>query len=78
MWVIKIDDVVVGEGHRIRVVNQLEILSGREVFGLERALFIVKITIEKHKNLKSQRGGSVPKIDYKLPKLEMWTCHLEE
>ena len=75
---IKIDDDVAGEGHGIGVVNQLEILSGREVFDLEGALLVVKIMVEEHKKLKSQRCGSVPEIDYKLLKLEMWTRHLEE
>ena len=75
---IKIDDDVVGEGHGIGVVNRLEILNGIEVFGLEGALLVVKITVEEHKNLKSQRGGSELEIDYKLLKSEMWTSHLEE
>ena len=75
---IKIDDDVVGEGHGIGVVNRLEILSGREVFGLDGALLVVKIMVEEHKNLKSQHGGSEPEIDYKLLKSEMWTSHFEE
>lgn len=75
---IKIDDDVVGEGHGIGVVNRLEILNGREVFGLEGALFVVKVMVEEHKNLKSQRGGSELEIGYKLLKSEMWTSHLEE
>ena len=75
---IKIEDDVVGEGHGIGVVNRLEILNGREVFGLEGALLVVKITVEEHKNLKLQHGGSKPEIDYKLLKSEMWTSYLEE
>lgn len=57
---IKIDDDIVGEGHRIGVVNQLEFLIGKEVFVLERTLLVVKIKVEEHKNLKSRRCGPVP------------------
>ena len=57
---IKIDDDIVGEGHGIGVVNQLEILIGKEVFVLERTRLAVKIKVEEHKNLKSQRCGLVP------------------
>lgn len=57
---IKIDDDIVREGHRIRVVNQLEFLIGKEVFVLEKTLLVVKIKVEVHKNLKSWRCGPVP------------------
>ena len=46
---IKIDDDIVGEGHVIGVVNQLEILIGKEVFVLERTRLAVKIKVEEHK-----------------------------